>query len=269
MHRLEALTRRDLFQYCGAFAAAASFGRIATAQDRLAMRLADVPTDHPLTPAIRVATTAAQNAGKLRDYSATFVKKEMVGKIAKSGRMEVKIRHEPFSVYMKFIDPHAGREVIFVEGAYGGEMQVHETGFASMLGTISLDPKGSMAMSESRYPVTMVGIKTMVEQLLEQWLAESRATTPSVQYYPNAKLGSLACRAIESTHAAPQAGLLFHKTRLYLDASNALPVRLQQYQFGRRGGQPVLVEDYAYLNMKTDNGFTNVDFDTRNPSYGF
>lgn len=264
-------SRRQFLSTCGLVTGVTltSGLRSAIADDRIAMKVADLPSEHALTPAIRIATESAVEAGRLANYAATFVKSEIVGGKLLKARTEVKIRHEPFSLYMKFVTPKAGRELIYVDGGYGNNIQVHETGLAALVGTLSLDPKGSLAMGESRYPVTMVGLKTMVETIITQWAGETSLNPPQVKYYPNATLGTVACKAIESTHAAPGKGIRFQRTRLYLGTESNLPMRVQQYEFSRTGGEPVLVEDYAYLNIQPNVGMTNLDFDVSNPSYNF
>lgn len=266
-------SRRQFLQSCGLSAGVALttglWTPLASAQDRLAMKVADLPGDHKLTPAIRIATDAARACDAVSDYKATFVKSELVGSSMLKARIAVKIRQEPFSVYMKFVAPNAGRELIYVEGMNGGNLKVHETGFAALVGTLTLDPKGSLAMGESRYPVTMMGIETMVDTIIDQWVSETSRTSPQVQYFPNATLGSTACKAIESTHAAPGPTVKFQRTRLYIGQQSGLPVRVQQYAFDRAGGEPMLVEDYAYLDVQTNVGLTNLDFDVSNPAYNF
>ena len=263
--------RRAFLSSCGLVlgTAVAGTSSLWAGENRLAMKIADLPSEHKLTPAIRIATESIAQASSVSDYTATFVKTELVGNRFLKGRMEIKVRHEPFSLYMKFVEPKAGRELIYVDGGYGGNLQVHETGLAALVGTLSLDPKGNLAMSESRYPVSMIGVKTMAETIVDQWVAETVRTTPTVQYFPNATLGDTSCKAIESTHAAPGQGIKFQRTRLYLGKDSGLPLRVQQYDFKRGGGEPVLVEDYAYLNVATNVGLTNIDFDIANPAYNF
>ena len=36
-----------------------------------------------------------------------------------------------------------------------------------------------------------------------------------------------------------------------------------------KGGPPELLEEYTYLDLKLNNGFTDADFDTQNPGYRF
>src|SRR5260370_35251192 len=84
--------------------------------------------------------------------------------------MVLKFRREPFSVYLKYVEPHAGREVIYVEGRNKGKLQVHEpSGLASVIGTISLAPTGNEAMKENRYPVTLLGMEKMLAITITDW----------------------------------------------------------------------------------------------------
>ena len=53
----------------------------------------------------------------------------------------LKVMHQPFSVYMSFLKPYAGREVVYVDGQNDGKLIVLEAGFKRMLGKINLDPQ--------------------------------------------------------------------------------------------------------------------------------
>lgn len=234
---------------------------------------ADEPSasrEHPLTPAIKLASSSLETISEAKDYTAAFSKRELMGNQMVFHSMNVKIRHEPFSVYLRFQKPRDGREVIFVEGANGGNLLAHETGLASIVGTVSLSPKSREAMSESRYPITEMGIRTLVSRVIDQWTEESKYGECEVKYYPNAKLGTVECRVIESSHPRPRKQFRSQITRLYIEKESNLPVRVEHWAFAaREGDPPVLVEEYTYSNIVLDAGLTDVDFDTRNPNYGF
>ncbi len=62
--------------------------------------------EHPFAPAMRRAQKTLQRMRKIKDYSAVVSKRERIdGKLLDYETMFVKIRHEPFSVYMKFLGP--------------------------------------------------------------------------------------------------------------------------------------------------------------------
>ena len=124
---------------------------------------------HPLEPAIRIAQAAQKAIAEEDGYEAVLTKRELLGRRVIQQRMRMKIRHEPFSVYLYFNSPHRGREVIYVDGKNGGNLLAHETGLAALVGTVRLKPTSSTAMRDNRYPVTEIGMKRLVELLVGQW----------------------------------------------------------------------------------------------------
>ena len=227
-------------------------------------------TEHPLTPALRHARTCVENVQKLNGYECTFSKKEVVGRQTVSQTIRMKVRHEPFSVYMHFDEPNAGREVIFVEGKNNNNLLVHEAGFASLIGTLELAPNGSQAMAENRYPITKAGIQKMMEAVIEQWEAETKFGETEVKYFEDAKIGDMKCRVIESSHPQPRKQFMFHITRVWIDEMSGLPVRVQQLGFPAKSGtKPPVVEDYTFSDIKAEVRLSDRDFDTKNPSYNY
>lgn len=227
-------------------------------------------TEHPLEPAIRHAQTSLQKAEELEGYEVTFSKKEIVGRSLISQQMRMKVRHNPFSVYMYFEKPNEGREVIFVEGKNNNNLLVHETGIASLIGTLELSPTGSQAMSENRYPITRVGIANMVRLVIKQWEAEKQFGETEVKYFKDGKVGEYTCRVIESSHPQPRKQFRFHRTRLWIDEESGLAVRCQQAGFpSAPGAEPPIIEDYTFTRIRKDVRLTDRDFDTKNPGYRF
>jgi hypothetical protein len=49
-----------------------------------------------------------------------------------------------------------------------------------------------------------------------------------------------------------------------------MPTRYESYDWpAEPGGEPRLIEEYTYLHLKPNNGFTDLDFSVENPAYGF
>ena len=227
-------------------------------------------TEHPLVPALAHARSCMENVQKLSGYESKFTKTEVVGKQTISQTIRIKVRHEPFSVYMHFEDTHAGREVIFVEGRNNNNLLVHEAGFASLIGTLELAPTSSQAMAENRYPITKAGIQQMMEAVIEQWEAETKYGETEVKYFEDAKIGNMKCRVIESSHPQPRKQFTFHMTRVWIDEKSGLPVRVQQFGFpAKSGAKPPVIEDYTFADIKAEVRLTDRDFDTKNPSYNY
>ena len=229
-----------------------------------------INAEHPLAPALQHARTCLEKAEAMKGYECLFAKKEVVGSETISQTMKMKIRQEPFSVYMLFQEPHEGREVIYVEGKNNGNLLVHETGLASLIGTLELVPDSSQVMAENRYPITKAGMARMVETVIEQWESETKYGETEVKYFEDAKVGEYKCRVIESTHPQPRKQFKFHMTRLWIDEKSGLAVRVQQFGFPKKkDARPPVIEDYTFSEIKPEVRLTDRDFDKENPSYNY
>lgn len=231
--------------------------------------------EHPLMPALRWADKGLKQVQEnVQDYSAFLVKQERIGgELQPPQTLFVKIRHEPFSAYTKFVKPDklAGQEALYVAGANDGKMWAHTTGIRNTLvGTVSLKPTSPFAMEGQRYPITEIGFQNLVRRLLEVGLEDSKYGECEVRFLDNAKINDRTCLCIEVKHPVPRKNFRFHIARIYVDKEMNLPIRYEAWDWPReQGGEPELLEAYTYLNIKINNGFTNADFDPRNPSYQF
>jgi hypothetical protein len=229
-----------------------------------------VDSRHPLAPALEHAYAARQKLASVTDYEALFSKQELIGRRTRATSMTMKIREQPFSVYLQYVTPHQGREVIYVAGRNNGQLQAHETGIKAIAGTVSLAPDSEDAMDGNKYPITMIGIRNLLEGVILQWEAESQFGECNVQYYPDAKLGETPCKVIETSHPTPRKQFKFQKTRLFIDSQSGIPVRVEQYAFPQtEGGKSPLIEEYTYSKLRLNPGLTDRDFDIKNPNYAF
>lgn len=226
--------------------------------------------EHPLTPAIRFTEKCLDRVEALPSYEATFYKREIIGRSVVNQKMKLKIRHAPFSVYLYFQEPSAGREVLYVEGKNNGKLIAHEAGLLSLAGSMELLPTDPMAMKESRYPITEAGIAKAVRQLLTEWKRETKFGETNVTYYKDAKLGNMKCRVIESSHPQPRKQFTYHKVQLWINDADGIPVRIRKYGFPARTGQQApIIEDYTFTDIKTSIRLTDADFDRNNRNYSF
>ncbi len=231
--------------------------------------------EHPLMPALRMAYSGMDNINKnIQDYTCMMVKRERIdGKLGDYQYMAVKIRNHPFSVYLGFLKPEdvAGREVIYMDGANKNELQAHEgKGLRARLGTFSFNPTSAIAMEGNRYPITQIGVANLTHRLIEVAEHDKQYGECDVQIRKNAKVNNRVCTIIEVTHPIPRRNFLFHKAVVYVDDEMNIPIRYEAYSWPKvPGGQPVLDEEYTYVNMKLNVGLTNADFDIHNPMYHF
>ena len=91
-----------------------------------------------------------------------------------------------------------------------------------------------------------------------------------VKFFKGAKINDRICTCIQVVHPVPRRNFLFHLARIFVDDELNLPVRYESYDWPKEAGAaPELMEEYTYLNLKLNNGFTDADFDIKNPNYGF
>ena len=230
---------------------------------------------HPLEPALEVARKGlASIQTNIQDYSCTVVKRERIdGKLGEHEYMFAKIRQRPFSVYLMFLGPDSvkGQEVIYVDGQNDGNMLAHAgSGVRAMVGTVSLKPQSMLAMAGNRYPITELGVENLTKRLVEVAQHDKQFGECDVNFYPNAKVNGRICTCIQVAHPVPRRNFRFHLARVFIDDELTIPIRYEAYDWPQeQGGQPVLMEEYTYMNVKINNGFTDADFDPRNTAYKF
>ena len=231
----------------------------------------EIPENHPYVPVLKLARAAQSAIYEVQDYQGVLTKRELINNKLTTQQMEIKVRHQPFSVYLKFREPFAGREVLFVQGQNDNKMLAHEgSGISSLIGTISLSLDSREAMKDNKYPLNMIGMKNMIDKMIETWEYETQFGECEVKYYPNAQLGNVTCRVVETSHPQPRRQFRFSLVRLYLDKETNLPIRCECYGFPvQPEDKAPLLEEYTYTNLRVNVGLKDFDFDRRNPGYQF
>jgi hypothetical protein len=225
------------------------------------------PNEHPLSPVIRTLKSSQEIIDQnVRDYSCTLVKRERVdGELGEYQHILMKVAHDPFSVYMSFLKPHTGREVLYVAGQNDNKMVVLEAGFKRYLGKLNLDPQGSVAMNGQKHPITSVGIRNLTEKLLKMWEAETQYAECEVTTNADSKINGRSATMVQITHPIPRQNFRAHVQRLFFDNELKVPIHYDAFLWPpQAGGEPLLDESYTYTNLKINNGFTARDFDANN-----
>lgn len=241
------------------------------------------PAPHPLDDALATARRGLANMRtNIADYSAIMVKRERVnGQLLKPEYMQVKVRSEqvkengqtiPFAIYLKFIKPRAsaGREVIWIKGRNDGKMFVHEGSGIVSLKTFQLDPESWLAMKGQRYPIYEAGMENLIVKLIEKAERDRGAGDCEVSYRTGVKVNGRECDVIQVTHPEQRKPYDFHIAKVYIDKELRIPIRYQAHLWPDAGSKkPKLLEEYTYLNVKLNQGFTDEDFNPKNSQYSF
>jgi hypothetical protein len=241
------------------------------------------PAQHPLEAVLKIARDGLANMkANLADYEATLVKRERVGKhLVGPEKLFMKIRSRkkandetvaPLSIYLKFEEPKSksGREVIWVEGQNDGNLAVNEPGVSSFLGRLNLPPKGLIAMQGNRYPIWCIGFEFLVEELIRFGEADLKHGECEVQINKEVDVEGRSCMLVKVTHPKRREHFEFHVAEIFIDNELNVPIRFASYGWPAEiGGEPVLLEEYTYLDVKLNVGLTDSDFDPDNSEYGF
>lgn len=224
--------------------------------------------EHELMPVLRALKVSQDELDhNIRDYSCTFAKRERVnGKLGDYQHIMLKVMHQPFSVYMRFLQPFPDREVVYIEGQNNGKMVVLEAGFTRMLGKINLDPTGQRAMDGQKHPITDVGIRNLTSKLTKMWTEEAKFQECEVKVVPGRKVEGRPATMVQVVHPTARPNFKFYATRLFFDDELKIPIHFDAFIWpANPGANPELEESYTYAkNLKVNTNLTARDFDPNN-----
>jgi hypothetical protein len=248
---------------------------IPVAEPTVPFDLAQRPGEHPLMPALRVAEEGLKHIdANVQDYQAILLKRERIdGELMDQEVAFIQLRHNPFSVHLFFLSPYKGRECLYVEGPNGTEGNLlarDAAGLKRRLGVVKLNPEGRFAMEGQKYPITKIGIRNLASELVavaqnDTKFGECEVTTTQTVLGP--KDGEKRpVTLITVTHHTPRESFRFYKAEVYLDNELRVPIRYAAYMWPQNpAAAPPLEEEYTYLNLKLNNGFTDYTFNRDNP----
>lgn len=243
----------------------------------------NAPVDaHALDPVLALARQALlQMQNEVDDYAGRMIKRERVkGVLGSEVQMEFKIRtrretdgkiERPISAYLKFLEPKSarGREIIWTEGANGNKLTGHEGGYLNLV-RVQLEPTGMLAMMDNKYPITEIGLTRLVEKLIEKGERDRLVGPCEVQIVEDQRVGDRVCRLVQVTHPQPDPRFDFHIAQIFIDMERMIPLRYAAFLWPKEaGGEPLLEEEYTYLDVKLNIGLTDSDFDPNNADYNY
>jgi hypothetical protein len=186
--------------------------------------------------------------------------------------MALKVRHKPFAVYLKFLAPRPGKEVVYADGHHDNKVIAHTPGVAGWLvPRLAVAPDHPLALAESRHAVTEAGLANLTRRLIsfrELDLTESEAVTILDRVTDEQERTWL--RSVH-THPHRHPDRPFQRTEVLYDPQTRFPIDIRNYDWPEPGhvGEPDLAEHYRYEDLNLDPGFSPLDFDPANPEYAF
>jgi hypothetical protein len=220
----------------------------------------------PLDRALRLINEARQNFAQVEDYTCTLVKREMIGeRMLPENVILMKVRNEPFSVYMKWQQPKAlvGQEACYVAGKNNGMMRVKGAGLLGAVGFVNLDPSDPRSKQNSRHKISEAGIGNMIERFAESWQSDrsQKGTKVRIGEY---EFNKVRCVRVETTHPGSKPGDFYcYRSVLYFDKESHLPIRSELYDWPKEGGKPDgdLMECFSFTDLKLNVGLTDDVFE--------
>lgn len=203
---------------------------------------------------------ARARLGPVADYRAVLATRERIGEELFPRRvLRVLLRHAPFAVAIETDEPPAerGQRVWFDESWNDGELVAETPGFLGRLvGRVSLDPEGGLALENRRHPLTDIGLRRLGEQIEEQIGPALAAGTTRLRW-ATTSLDGRAARLVEAELACspPEPALGY---RFGFDVESGLLVYFGSAELGPDG--PELLEEYLYTGLELDLGLTDADF---------
>jgi hypothetical protein len=202
---------------------------------------------------------------RVNDYVAVFHNQERIdGKLDKGQTVLFKFQ-KPFKVYMKFDDgPSKGTEALYVEGSYENKLVVRQGGILGFM-TFSLAPKGSLAMSRKRHPVTEVGFGFLLAEFRRNIEPAIRSGELDIMRLTDETFKGRPATVVEGRFLS-HGGRKYYCARfiIHIDKELLLPVGDVFYD-----GKGEMFEDYVFTDVKLNVGLTGMDFSRDNTSYRF
>lgn len=230
-----------------------------------ALVIRPVTAADPQETLLSLLTRMESSYAQIDDYIAVFRKQERVdGTLLPEETTLLKFQ-KPLKIYMKWTeDPFKGTEALYVEGTNGNKLLVHRGGILGFL-TLSLDPKGSLAMKGNRHPITEVGFGYLIEGL--------RRNIQTALQHGEFEITRMAEEPFKGRPAivaegkfAPRSGRRYYTSRMvcHIDKELLLPIGAAFYD-----ESDVLFERYSYSDVRLNVGLTPLDFSKENKTYRF
>jgi len=201
---------------------------------------------------------------RVKDYTAVFRKQERVdGTLLPEETTFLKFQ-KPLKVYMKWVeDPFKGTEALFVDGD-NNKLLVHRDGILEFP-TVSLDPKGAVAMKGNRHPITEVGFGHLIDGLQRNIKTALQHGEFQLIRLTEEPFRGRAATVVEAKFT-PRSGRTHYASRMvcHIDKELLLPIGAAFYD--EKDG---LFERYSYSDVRLNVGLTSLDFSRENKEYRF
>lgn len=206
------------------------------------------------------------NYATVQSYTARFIREERVGDVLRPREEALLKFQRPGRLYLRWISgPPRGREILFVEGRDDDRILVHEPEGLARVFTIVMAPGSPRVLRESRHPITDVGLGRLIELIAGNARRALNRGELTVVDRGTSNESERRERRLELVLPRdPGKGYYCYRALVTVDDASGLPVETTIFDWDDR-----LVASYAYRDLRLNVVLTALDFDARNPEYGF
>lgn len=205
------------------------------------------------------------------DYSAQFKRQERIdGNLLDAQAMNLKVRHEPFSLYMKWTEGDKGRQLIYVKGQNDDKVLVQIGGVPGRLtGALPLSPDDPRIMAESRYPATCAGLMELTKIILSHHETDLKRDKGIVaEIRDGESFDNRPCYLTSIVYENPEVNKHYHKSLILIDKEYSLPVSIKNFTWvegkgAADNGDHNLIESYSYTGLQLNAQLSDNDFEKK------
>lgn len=210
---------------------------------------------------------------KIDGYSFTFSRQERVGGDLLSPQvMSVKLRHQPFSLYMKWTAGDGagvrGRQLIYRAGQDDDKLLILPGGLPGRIsGTLKLSMDDGLVTRESRHPVTQCGLLNIANKVLPLYRDDlARGTGYICELHDKQTFNERDCYLFQIAYDSKEQNATYRKSLMYIDKELHMPVCIRNYTWGidvnpEKIDEETLLEAYSFTEIDLGRQIADKDFE--------
>ncbi len=214
---------------------------------------------------VEMMTDARTALGKVRDYSCTFTRQEMVkGVLSGEQVAEMKVRTSPAGVYVRFAKPQevAGMEVAYTASRKVPKMRYRAAGLTGAKGFVTRDLDDTKFLAANRHPVTQWTMNAVVDRVSAAVAREKTLNNPVEVFTADYQFAGRNVVRYDILTRRPHTFRYAYRMLVYVDKQTKLPLRFEAYDQPKTGSTTgELLEAYSFSDMKLNVGIGENAFD--------
>ncbi|MFV0443830.1 MAG: DUF1571 domain-containing protein [Planctomycetaceae bacterium] len=217
------------------------------------------------------------------NYMFTMTRQERInGDLLAPQVMDVKLRHQPFSLYMKWLEGEGpgvkGRQLLFADGQYENKLVILPGGLTGRLtGPMSFALDDPMVTAEARHPANECGLKHLAEMILtyNRKDLENGCKDYHCELHDGQVVNDRPCYLFIAVYDTPERSPVYRKVAIFIDKELSMPIAIRNYSWAENVSPEelddvTLVEAYSYSNITIDTreaSLSEDDWSRENPKY--